>query len=120
MNNSFVVSFERLNDGHMESYFIGLQGKDVKDLTIQFLKLIYKKIHKIPFLDEKKTVIAELVNKNQLILVLNHNQIPLSQNDVEVLTSFFLEATDEYMEYDHIDFEFQTKTAEVNVCFMRT
>ena len=82
MNNSFVVSFERLNDGCF--------------------------------------VIAELVNKNQLILVLNHNQIPLSQNDVEVLTSFFLDATDEYMEYDHIDFEFQTKTAEVNVCFMRT
>ena len=120
MNNSFVVSFERLNDGHMESYFIGLQGKDVKDLTIQFLKLIYKKIHKILFLNEKKTVIAELVNKNQLILVLNHTQIPLSQNDAEVLTSFFLDATDEYMEYDHIDFEFQTKTDEVNVCFMRT
>lgn len=119
MNNSFVVSFEKLNDEHTESYFIGFQGNDAKDLTIQFLKLIDKKINKIQFFNEKKSVIAELVNKNQLILVLNHNQIPLSQNDVEVLISFFLDATDEYMEYDHIDFEFQTKTAEVNVCFMR-
>ena len=84
-SNSFVVSFEKLNDEHTESYFIGVQGNDAQDLTIQFLKLIDKKINKIQFFNEKKSAIVELLNKNQFLLILNHNQIPLSRTEMEVL-----------------------------------
>ena len=66
-----------------------------------------------------KSTTVELVNKNQFVLILNNNQIPLSQNDIDVLTSFLLDATDEYMAYDHIDLEFQIENTEIDVCFMR-
>ena len=119
MNNSFVVSVEKLDDEHMESYTIRFRNNDIKDITIQLLKLIYKKINKVKFLDENKSTTVELVNKNQFVLILNNNQIPLSQNDIEVLTSFLLDSTDEYMAYDHIDLEFQIENTEIDICFMR-
>ncbi len=119
MNNSFIVSYEKLSDEHITSYLIGFHRNDIKDILIQFLKLSNKKIEKIKFFDEKKSAIAELINKNEFILILDDNKIPLSQNDVEVLTAFLLDATEEYIEYDHIDFEIQTDTDVVDVCFMR-
>ena len=119
MNNSFLVSVEKLDDEHMESYIIGFHNNDIKDITIQLLKLIYKKIDKVKFFNENKSTTVELVNKNQFVLILNNNQIPLSQNDIEVLTSFLLDSTDEYMAYDHIDLEFQIENTEIDVCFMR-
>ena len=119
MYNSFVASVEKLNDEHMESYMIGFHNNDIKDITIQLLKLIYKKIDKIKFLDEKKSTTIELANKKQFVLLLDNNQIPLSQNDIDVLTSFLLDATEEHMAYDHIDLEFQIENTEIDVCFMR-
>ena len=119
MYNSFVASVEKLNGEHMESYMIGFHNNDIKDITIQLLKLIYKKIDKIKFLDEKKSTTIELANKKQFVLLLDNNQIPLSQNDIDVLTSFLLDATEEYMAYDHIDLEFQIENTEIDICFMR-
>ena len=38
MNNSFIVSYEKLSDEHITSYLIGFHRNDIKDILIQFLK----------------------------------------------------------------------------------
>jgi hypothetical protein len=51
-----------------------------------------------------------------LILSIVEEKIPLTQNDVELILSFFLDATEEYMAYDHIDLEFTIENKSIDIC----
>ncbi len=117
MINQFTVSFERISDESATSYLIGFQKNDIKDIAIQFLKLQYRKIDKMKFCDNKKSIVVEFVNQARFLLVIDGHTIILSQTNIEVITSFLLDATEEYMNYDHIDFEFPTE--KIDLCFMR-
>ena len=117
MTNRFTVSFDRTNDGSTASCLIGLQKNDIKDITIQFLKLQYRKIDKLKFCDNKESVVVEFVNQDRFLLIVDGQAVTLNQTNIEVITSFLLDATEEYMNYDHIDFEFPKQ--KVDVCFMR-
>ena len=118
MCNQFTVSFEIINEESSASCLIGLQKNDIKDIAIQFLKLQYRKIGKIKFCDNKKSVVAEFVNQDRVLLIVDGQIVTLSQTNIEFITSFLLDATEEYMNYDHIDFEFPIE--KIYVCFMRT
>ena len=117
MNAQFTVSFEKISDEGSASYLIGLQKNDIKDIALQFFKLQYGKIDKIKFCDNKKSTVAEFVNQDRFLLNVDGRSIILSRDNAEVITSFLLDAAEEYMNYDHIDFEFTTK--KIDVCFMR-
>ena len=117
MNAQFTVSFEKISDESLASYLIGFQKNDVKDIAIQFLKLQYKKIDKIKFCDNKKSAVAEVVNQDRLLLIVDGQAVTLSQTNIELILSFLLDATEEYMDYDHIDFEFPKE--KIDVCFMK-
>ena len=116
-NQQFMVSIERINDESTTSCLIGLQKNDVKDIAIQFLKLQYKKIDKIKFCDNKKSTVIEFVNQNRLLLIVDGQAVTLNRDNIEAITSFLLDATEEYMNYDHIDFEFPKE--KIDICFMR-
>ena len=117
MTNRFTVSFDRINDGSTTSCLIGLQKNDIKDITIQFLKLQCRKIDKIKFCDNKESVVVEFVNQDRFLLIVDGQAVTLNQTNIEVIISFLLDATEEYMNYDHIDFEFLKE--KIDVCFMR-
>ena len=117
MINQFTVSFEKISEENATSHLIGIQKNDIKDIAIQFLKLQYRKIDKIKFCDNKKSVVAEFINQDQFLLIIKGQTITLSKTNIEVITSFLLDATEECMNYDHIDFEFPTEN--IDVCFMR-
>ena len=117
MNGRFTVSFEKISDEGSASYLIGLQKNDIKDIALQFFKLQYGKIDKIKFCDNKKSTVAEFVNQDRFLLNVDGRSIILSRDNAEVITSFLLDAVEEYMNYDHIDFEFTTE--KIGVCFMR-
>ena len=117
MTNRFTVSFEKISGESAISYLIELQKKDIKDIAIQFLKLQYRKIDKIKFCDNKKAVVAEFTNQGRFLFIVGTQTVTLSQSNIEVITSFLLDATEEYMNYDHIDLEFPTE--KIDVCFMR-
>ena len=117
MNGRFTVSFEKISDEGSASYLIGLQKNDIKDIALQFFKLQYGKIDKIKFCDNKKYTVAEFVNQERFILIVDAQTVTLSQNNIELITSFLLDTTEEYINYDHIDFEFTTE--KIDVCFMR-
>ena len=119
MNNQFSGSYEKINFDNLTSYLIGFNREDIKDIVIQFLKLQNKKIEKIKFCNNSKSIVAELVNNEQFILILDEQKITLSQNDLDVILSFLLDATDEYMSYDHIDLDFKTENRTIDVCFKR-
>ena len=117
MNGRFKVSFEKISDEGSASYLIGLQKNDIKDIALQFFKLQYGKIDKIKFCDNKKSTVAEFVNQDRFLLNVDGRSIILSRDNAEVITSFLLDAAEEDMNYDHIDFEFTTE--KIDVCFMR-
>ena len=117
MTNQFTVSFEKICDESTTSYLIEFQKNDIKDIAIQFLKLQYRKIDKIKFCDNKKIAVAEFVNQDRFLLIVDDQTVTLNQTNIEVITSFLLDATEEYMNYDHIDFEFLKE--KIDVCFMR-
>ena len=117
MTNQFTISYEKICDESAISYLIEFQKNDIKDIAIQFLKLQYRKIDKIKFCDNKKSAVAEFVNQDRFLLIIDGQTVTLSQPDIEVITSFLLDATEEYMNYNHIDFEFPTE--KIDVCFTR-
>ena len=117
MNSQFTVSFEKISDESLASYLIGFQKNDVKDIAIQFLKLQYKKIDKIKFCDNNKSTVAEFVNQDRFSLIVDGQEVTLSHTNLDVVISFLLDASEEYMDYDHIDFEFSKE--KIDVCFMR-
>ena len=117
MNAQFTVSFEKISDESLASYLIGFQKNDVKDIAIQFLKLQYKKIDKIKFCDTKKSTVAEFVNQDRFSLIVDGKEVTLNHTNLDVVISFLLDASEEYMDYDHIDFEFSKE--KIDVCFMR-
>ena len=117
MCNQFTVSFEIINEKSSASCLIGLQKNDIKDIAIQFLKLQYRKIGKIKFCDNKKSVVAEFVNQDRFSLIVDGQEVTLSHTNLDVVISFLLDASEEYMDYDHIDFEFSKE--KIDVCFMR-
>jgi len=117
MINQFTVSFEKISDESVKSYLIGFQKNDIRDIAIQFLKIQYRKIDKIKFCDDKKATVAEFVNQDRLLLIVDGQTVTLNQTNIETITSFLLDAVEEYMNYDHIDFEFSKEM--IDVCFMR-
>ena len=117
MTNQFTISYEKICDESGTSYLIEFQKNDIKDIAIQFLKLQYRKIDKIKFCDNKKSAVAEFVNQDRFLLIIDGQTVTLSQPDIEVITSFLLDATEEYMNYNHRDFEFPTE--KIDVCFTR-
>ena len=117
MCNQFTVSFEIINEKSSASCLIGLQKNDIKDIAIQVLKLQYRKIGKIKFCDNKKSVVAEFVNQDRFSLIVDGQEVTLSHANLDVVISFLLDASEEYMDYDHIDFEFSKE--KIDVCFMR-
>ena len=116
MNNQFSISFEKINDKNTSSYIIGFHKNEIKDIAIQFIKLQYKKIENIRFSDKQGTVAVKFINKDNFSLVIENHTISLSQTNIELITSFLLDSTDEYMNYDHIDIEFSAE--QIDVCFM--
>ena len=69
------------------------------------------------FCDNKESVVVEFVNQDRFLLIVDGQAVTLNQTNIEVIISFLLDATEEYMNYDHIDFEFPKQ--KVDVCFMR-
>ena len=76
-----------------------------------------RKIGKIKFCDNKKSVVAEFVNQDRFSLIVDGQEVTLSHTNFDVVISFLLDASEEYMDYDHIDFEFSKE--KIDVCFMR-
>ena len=116
MNYQLIISFKKIKDETSASYIIGFHKHNVKDIAIQFIKLQYKKLECVKFCDEKGDIIAKVVNKDSISLIVENHTIPLSKNNVELITSFLLDSTDEYLNYDHIDIEFSEK--QIDVCFV--
>ena len=46
----------------------------------------------------------------------NEKELSLTENNVELILSFLLDATEEYMVYDHIDLEFSVENKTTDVC----
>lgn len=113
-NNVFTVSFETFSDEQAVSYLIEFRKTDAKDLVVQFLKLQYGKIPKIKFCDRKGNAVSEWTCQDGLSWRIAHRTVALSQTAAEQITSFLLDATDEYMNYDHIDVTLPTD--KIDVC----
>ena len=116
MNNQFSISFEKINDKNTSSYIIGFNKNEIKYIAIQFMKLQYRKIQNIKFCNKQGAVVVKFINKDNFSLVIEDHTISLSQINIELITSFLLDSTDEYMNYDHIDIEFSAE--QIDVCFM--
>ena len=115
MKNQFSIQYESLVFDDCHSHIIGLSKPDIKDIAISLMKLVYGKIKKITFCSSNK-VTAEIIKYDNLILSIDEEKIPLTQNDVELILSFFLDAIEEYMAYDHIDLEFTVENKSIDVC----
>jgi hypothetical protein len=115
MNNHFIISFEKIKDENLVSYILGFHKHEIKDIAIQFMKLQYKKLESIKFCDEKGAMVAKFINKAGFSLVIENDMLALSKTHIELITSFLLDSTDEYLNYDHIDIEFSEK--QIDTCF---
>ncbi len=115
MKNQFSIQYESLIFDDCHSHIIGFSKPDIKDIAISLMKLVYGKIKKITFCSSNK-VTAEIIKQDHLIISIDEEKIPLTQNDVELILSFFLDATEEYMAYDHIDLEFTVENKSIDVC----
>ena len=116
MNNQFSISFEKINDKNTSSYIIGFNKNEIKDIAIQFMKVQYRKIQNIKFCNKQGAVVVKFINKDNFSLVIEDHTISLSQTNIGLITSFLLDSTNEYMNYDHIDIEFSAE--QIDVCFM--
>lgn len=55
------------------------------------------------------------MNKNNLSLVIENHTVALTPTNVELITSFLLDSTDEYLNYDHVDVAFSAE--RMDACF---
>ena len=79
------------------------------------MKLMYGKIKKIALYNGNR-ISAELIKRNNIVLSFDEKEITLTENNVELILSFLLDATEEYMAYDHIDLEFFVENKSIDIC----
>ena len=115
MKNIFSVQYEKLEFNRSRAYILGFSEDDIKDIIIELIKLEYDKGKKLVFIDDKNTV-AEIIKKKHTFLSLDGAKIALTENDLSLIMSFLLDATEEYMSYDHIDLELSSEDQAVEVC----
>lgn len=115
MKNQFSIQYEFLTFDDSQSYIISLCASDIKEIAISLMKLIYGKIKKIALYNGNR-ISAELIKRNNIVLSFDEKEITLTENNVELILSFLLDATEEYMAYDHIDLEFSVENKSIDIC----
>ena len=115
MTNHFTVSLEKFRGEDSVGYLIGIPQKDMKDLAVQFLKLQYGKLETIKLFDRSGADAFALIHRDRIAFPADGCTVSLGQTNVEFITSFLLDATDEYMNYDPIDLEFPTEKLDVSL-----
>jgi len=115
MKNQFSIQYESLTFDDSHSYIFSLCKTDTKDIAISLMKLMYGKIKKIALYNGNR-ISAELIKRNNIVLSVNEKEISLTENNVELILSFLLDATEEYMAYDHIDLEFFVENKSIDIC----
>ena len=119
MKNQFSIQYEfhTFDDSH--SYIFSLCKTDTKDIAISLMKLMYGKIKKIALYNGNR-ISAELIRRDNIVLSVDEKELSLTENNVELILSFLLDATEEYMAYDHIDLEFSVENKTTDVCIAIT
>ena len=115
MKNQFSIQYESLTFDDSHSYIFSLCKTDTKDIAISLIKLMYGKIKKIALYNGNR-ISAELIKRNNIVLSFDEKEITLTENNVELILSFLLDATEEYMAYDHIDLEFSVENKSIDIC----
>lgn len=115
MNNQFSIQYESLVFDDYHSHIIGFSKPDIKDIAISLMKLVYGKIKKIALYNGNR-ISAELIKRDNIVLSFDEKEITLTENNVELILSFLLDATEEYMAYDHIDLEFSVENKSIDIC----
>ena len=77
------------------------------------------KIKKIALYNGNR-ISAELIRRDNIVLSVDEKELSLTENNVELILSFLLDATEEYMAYDHIDLEFSVENKTTDVCIAIT
>ena len=115
MKNQFSIQYESIIIDDSQSYIISLCPSDIKEIAISLMKLMYGKIKKIAFYNGSR-ISAELIKRDNIVLSVDEKEITLTENNVELILSFLLDATEEYMTYDHIDLEFSLENKSIDIC----
>ena len=115
MKNQFSIQYESLTFDDSHSYIFSLCKTDTKDIAISLMKLMYGKIKKITLYNGNR-ISAELIRRDNIVLSVDEKELSLTENNVELILSFLLDATEEYMAYDHIDLEFSVENKSIDIC----
>ncbi len=115
MKNKLLIQYEKLEFDTGYAYILGLSKDHIKAIALELMKLEYNKIKTLVFSDGKSTV-AEIVKKEKAVLSIDGSQLTLTDNDLSLIMSFLLDATEEYLSYDHIDLELSEGNKTFDIC----
>lgn len=90
--------------------------EDVPQIVVQCLKLKTNKLKKTLLKDVKNDMeVIITYSDNKYCMTIGASDLFLHSENLDLVTSFLLDCTEEYVRYNHIDFEISTGKVTTNM-----